>query len=256
MRIGIDMGHTLSGAGTGASGYKSETTQNRLVGNRLIAMLEEGGHTVYNCTVDKSTNDLADRVALANKQKLDLFVSLHLNAVADSRANGVETYSYNTSGQSYTYSKAIQAELVKSIGWYDRKCKTANFAVLRNTKAPAVLVELGFCTNKGDMDKWNTEKISAALFKGITGKAYVKPAPPANDTMYRVVVGWFKDRGLADKRVAELKAKGIASFLVAHVSNGVNGFRVVAGTYNNKANAEAQVAKLKALGFDSFLVAV
>ena len=34
MIIGIDMGHTLSGAGTGASGFVSETQKNREVGNR------------------------------------------------------------------------------------------------------------------------------------------------------------------------------------------------------------------------------
>ena len=62
MIVGIDMGHTLSGAGTGANGFVSETQKNREVGNRLIAMLRENGHTVINCTVDKSTNDLADRL--------------------------------------------------------------------------------------------------------------------------------------------------------------------------------------------------
>ena len=77
MIIGLDMGHTLSGAGTGARGYVEETVKNREVGNRLMAMLREKGHTVINCTVDKSSNDLYDRTCKANAQRLDLFVSLH-----------------------------------------------------------------------------------------------------------------------------------------------------------------------------------
>ena len=64
MIIGIDMGHTLSGAGTGANGFVSETQKNREVGNRLIAMLREKGHTVINCTVDTSSNDLYDRTSI------------------------------------------------------------------------------------------------------------------------------------------------------------------------------------------------
>lgn len=75
MIIGLDMGHTLSGAGTGARGYVEETVKNREAGNRLMAMLREKGHTVINCTVDKSSNDLADRVYKANAQRLDLYVS-------------------------------------------------------------------------------------------------------------------------------------------------------------------------------------
>ena len=174
------MGHTLSGAGTGARGYVAETVKNREVGNRLMAMLKEKGHTVINCTVDKSSNDLYDRVRKANAQKLDLFVSLHLNAFKSTTSEmGVETHIYNGnySGKEANrkYAQAIQTALVQDVKWIDRKVKESNFYVVRETVAPAVLVELGFCDSQGDMNKWNTEKIAAALFRGITGTVYVAP---------------------------------------------------------------------------------
>lgn len=180
MIIGLDMGHTLSGAGTGARGYVAETVKNREVGNRLMAMLKEKGHTVINCTVDKSSNDLYDRVRKANAQKLDLFVSLHLNAYKSTTSEmGVETHIYNGnySGKEANRKRAqaIQTALVQDVKWIDRKVKESNFYVVRETVAPAVLVELGFCDSQGDMNKWNTEKIAAALFRGITGTAYVAP---------------------------------------------------------------------------------
>ena len=185
--IGIDMGHTLSGAGTGASGFVSETQKNREVGNRLIAMLREKGHTVINCTVDTSSNDLYDRTCKANAQRLDLFVSLHLNAFKTTESPmGVETYIYNGAynGKEANRAKAqaIQSALVQDIGWIDRKVKEANYYVLRETVAPAVLVELGFCDSRADMNKWNTEKIAAALFRGITGVAYTGSAAPVVNT--------------------------------------------------------------------------
>ena len=187
MIIGLDMGHTLSGAGTGARGYVEETVKNREAGNRLMAMLREKGHTVINCTVDKSSNDLYDRVRKANAQKLDLFVSLHLNAFKSTTSEmGVETHIYNGnySGKEANrrYAQAIQTALVQDVKWIDRKVKESNFYVLRETVAPAVLVELGFCDSQGDMNKWNTEKIAAALFRGITGTAYVASAAPVVNT--------------------------------------------------------------------------
>ena len=169
MIIGIDMGHTLTGKGTGAVGVVKETDKNREAGKRLISMLTAKGHTVVNCTVDKSSNDLSDRVKLANKQPLDLFVSLHLNAGG---GQGVETYVYSTSSKAYSYAKSIQEELVKNVEWRNRGVKTASFYVIKNTNAPALLVELGFCDSQVDMNKWNTEKIALSLFKGITGVNY------------------------------------------------------------------------------------
>lgn len=187
MIIGLDMGHTLSGAGTGARGYVEETVKNREAGNRLMAMLREKGHTVINCTVDKSSNDLYDRVRKANAQKLDLFVSLHLNAFKPTTSEmGVETHIYNGnySGKEANrrYAQAVQTALVQEVKWIDRKVKESNFYVLRETVAPAMLVELGFCDSQGDMNKWNTEKIAAALFKGITGTAYVASSAPVVNT--------------------------------------------------------------------------
>ena len=99
---------------------------------------------------------------------------------------GVETYIYNGAynGKEANRAKAqaIQSALVQDIGWIDRKVKEANYYVLRETVAPAVLVELGFCDSRADMNKWNTEKIAAALFRGITGVAYTGPAAPVVNT--------------------------------------------------------------------------
>lgn len=212
----VNKGHTLQGPGTGANGFKSETDLNRKVGNRFIEMLKEKGHTVYDDTVDKSNNDLADICKKANSHKVDLFISLHLNAFSNQSANGVETYYYNGSNTGKSYATKVQNELVKNVGWYNRGVKTANFYVLRNTKAPAILVELGFCTNKNDMDKFDVETISKALFKAITGEEYKnKPSNPVNSNkLYKVQVGAFSNKSNAEKLKKELESKGYKPFIV------------------------------------------
>lgn len=229
MIIGLDAGHTLSGAGTGASSkYASETVKNREILNKLTAILREKGHTVVNCTVDKSSNDLADRVRLANAQKLDLFVSLHLNAYKETTdAMGVETYiwngSYSGKEANRVIAKRVNDKLVSSIGWKDRKVKEANYYVLRETIAPAILIELGFCDSKKDMELWDTTKISVALFEGITNTTYTytssansnSAVSSSKDLYYRVIVGSYKDKNNAVKQQNKLKASGFDSFLEA-----------------------------------------
>lgn len=219
MKIGIDMGHTLSGAGTGAgSKYASETQKNREVGQKLINILKEKGHIVVNCTVDRSQNDLADRVAIANAQDLDLFISLHLNAyVLTEKAMGVETYTYSTTSSARPTAERIQKRLVDSIGWTNRGVKTANYYVLKNTKAPAILVELGFCDSKADMDLWDTTKIAVALYEAITNTTYTSTTTSntSNGVYYRVVVGSYKDKSNAVAQQDKLKKAGFDSFLEA-----------------------------------------
>ena len=218
MVIGIDMGHSLSGAGTGAVGIYKEVDKNREVGKMLIARLQEKGHTVVNCTVDSasSANSQLQGIAKkANAQKLDVFVSLHLNSYNGS-AYGVETYTYtSTSSSTKAIAQRIQDKLVAQVRWYNRGVKTANFHVLRETVAPAILDELGLSDNMEDMDKWDADKIAKALFEGITNTAYVAPAPVTSETMFRVVCGTYASRENAVAQQEKLKKAGFDSFLVA-----------------------------------------
>lgn len=172
MRIGIDMGHSLSGVGTGASAILSEVGKNREIGKRLIQMLQEKGHTVINCTNDYASSvdaQLAGIVAKANAQTLDVFISIHLNSGG---GVGSEVYVYAKGGNAETYAKKILPELTASCDFRNRGLKVANFYVLRETSAPAVLVEVCFVDSREDADKLNVEAVAKSLFKGITGTTY------------------------------------------------------------------------------------
>lgn len=211
MIIGIDMGHPLN---AGAAKLLNETTENRKVGKQLINLLRSKGHTVVDCTVDaNSSNELRDRVQKANKQHLDLFVSLHLNAGG---GHGTETYTYAAGGTAREYAKKINSNIVKSCGFRDRGVKTANFYVLRETKAPAVLVEICFVDSQEDKTKLNCDKVAAGIATAITGETITTP-PAATETYYRVVIGSYKDKAAATKVMEDAKSKGYKdAFLVAY----------------------------------------
>ncbi|MPQ42642.1 N-acetylmuramoyl-L-alanine amidase [Clostridium tarantellae] len=164
MIVGIDMGHTITGRGTGAIGLLKETDVNREVGWLVIDKLRKKGHEVVNCTIDKSENDLYERVFIANKYPLDIFLSIHLNIGGE---EGTQTYIFKHGGKSEKIADSLRKEITLKCGFKDRGNKTDNFYVLVNTKAPAVFLEMFFLDNKNDIKKYNAENIANAITEAL-----------------------------------------------------------------------------------------
>ena len=83
MKIGINCGHTVSGAGYGAIGIIGESDHTRLVGRELMRLMQAAGVQVTDCTIDHacSQNEYLEKaVKLANNEELDWFISIHFNA--------------------------------------------------------------------------------------------------------------------------------------------------------------------------------
>ena len=105
--------------------------------------------------------DLIKRASLANDEKADVFVSVHINSNRENVYNGVSTYYYgkasNQETQRAKLAQAIQKEMLKNDTWKDIGTHGDDLAVLRNTKMPSVLVECGFITNFLDRNKLSNE---------------------------------------------------------------------------------------------------
>ncbi len=171
MIIGINCGHTKSGVGSGANGFLNESAETRAVGYPLIEMLRADGHTVIDCTDDKASSvsaNLKRICVLANAQPLDMFLSIHFNAGGGS---GTEVYTYG-SGDAASAGKIKSA--LYALGFKDRGLKDgSNLYVIKNTKAPAALVEVCFVDSQTDAElyqKLGANKIAKAIAEAITGK--------------------------------------------------------------------------------------
>lgn len=157
MKISINCGHTMTGAGYGAvSGKFKESNITRAVGKELIRLLKAKGHTVYDSTVDKASTQnayLKETVRLANSKDIDLFISLHCNASGSHSANGVEVYTY----KGKKLDKAVHVCYELSLkGFKNRGIKDgSNLYVVKNTKASAMLIELFFLDNVTDQNLYN-----------------------------------------------------------------------------------------------------
>ncbi len=184
----LDAGH--GGYDPGASYFGiSEKSLTLAIQSRVKAKLEAEGYQVVTTRTSDTYVDLADRSRAANDSESDIFVSIHINASGSSAAQGIETYYYQPYAEypsrinatyhanptrlsmSDTLANAIQSSLINATGAQNQGVKRQTFAVLRETTAPAVLLELGFLSNPQEAARLNTsayqETLANAIVAGI-----------------------------------------------------------------------------------------
>lgn len=150
MRVAVDAGH--GGSDPGAVGHGLHEADITLQVARLLKKeLTAAGHEVM-MTRQRQNEfvSLAGRAKRANEWGADLFVSLHCNAAAREEVEGMEVFSFPGSDSGFRLAGKIFNFLDSFVVagphlW--RGLKEANFAVLRLTNMPAVLVEMEFITN-------------------------------------------------------------------------------------------------------------
>ena len=184
----LDAGH--GGYDPGASYFGiSEKSLTLAIQSRVKAKLESEGYQVVTTRTSDTYVDLTDRSRAANASESDIFVSIHINASGSSAAQGIETYYYQPYAEypsrinatyhanptrlsmSDTLANAIQSSLINATGAQNQGVKRQTFAVLRETTAPAVLLELGFLSNPQEAARLSTsdyqETLANAIVAGI-----------------------------------------------------------------------------------------
>jgi N-acetylmuramoyl-L-alanine amidase len=110
---------------------------------------------------------LQGRTDLANRVGAALFVSIHANSMGAGRpdVNGLEVYYFGDRRLSDT----IHRSILRSIDVRDRKVRRARFYVLRNSKMPSTLVEVGFVTGQEDAPKLRNPNYQRQMAEAIAG---------------------------------------------------------------------------------------
>jgi N-acetylmuramoyl-L-alanine amidase len=140
---------------------------------RLKKLLENEGFKVYMTRKDDTFINLYDRPGIANELGADAFVSIHANAATNSKAQGVEVLYYPNDGRdNKTFSRIMQNALLRELNATDRGIvPRPKLVVIRETKMPAVLLELGFLSNSREgnlllQDDYR-QRCAEASLKGI-----------------------------------------------------------------------------------------
>jgi N-acetylmuramoyl-L-alanine amidase len=193
--ICLDPGHGHQDTG-GVFGRYVEKQYTLPLAEELAGQLEAAGFKVILTRTNDTFVQLEDRPAIANRQKADLFISLHFNIGPPGEARGVEVYcltppkanSTNTGrlGQISEWGDAngllpgnrcddrnvflayqLQKSLVRNLPANDRGLRRARFAVLRTATMPAVLIEGGFLSDASEQAKIADPKYRSQIAKAI-----------------------------------------------------------------------------------------
>ena len=173
IKVMIDAGHGGYESGAiGCTGYK-EKDINFNIALKLKKHLQKSGAVVIMSRIKDIPLGLPERVLSAQQNNVDIFISIHNNALKDSEAFstriGSSTYYYNF--HSHELAERIQKRLVNKLNMNNDKVRRESFAVIRNPQSIAVLVEVGYMIKPEDnyklTNKHFQEKAAKAIKQGL-----------------------------------------------------------------------------------------
>jgi N-acetylmuramoyl-L-alanine amidase len=191
MKILLDLGHGGIDPSTGkyvTAGKRMvkdgitfyEGVNNRRVGKAIVEACLDKGLDAQLLYDDWRDMKLGQRVALANSiyfqnNKKVLLISIHSDAAGNGSewhsASGITTFIFDNAGKlSQRYANVVHNELICELEGLtkNRGVRRANFQILRDTACPAMLLELGFHTNKDEVQKMLSNEWLEKVVKAIS----------------------------------------------------------------------------------------
>ena len=184
IKIVLDAGH--GGTDSGAISTIDKTVTEKALNLDMIERLNERflmlGYDVILTRSEDEYIKLLDRARISNTSDADIFLSIHFNSTTNSTSKGIEVLYASEknviikSVEQVHLAKAIQKELIESTGSTNRGVKNrADLIVLNKTKNVAALCELGFLTNREDMENITNssylDTMADAIVRGVENYA-------------------------------------------------------------------------------------
>ncbi|HEX2025075.1 MAG TPA: N-acetylmuramoyl-L-alanine amidase [Actinomycetota bacterium] len=181
--IALDPGHGPDDPGaTGPTGLREADVAYGLALDLARELGERGCRTVVLREQDEDP-EASIRAARANDAEADALVSIHLNSHEDPAAEGSAAYYFGRLGFSsltgHALAELIQEEVSSATGLRDGRTHPKAFAILRETRMPAVQVEPCFITNPKEEQLLSEERfvrevaraLAVALERFFAGRA-------------------------------------------------------------------------------------
>ena len=173
--IVLDAGHGGNDPGASGNGLIEKNLTLGMLNKARALFDKDETIKCYATRTEDTYPSFNDRTDLGNEVG-DAFISIHINAATNTSAAGTETYSLYANDQgngltSYALAAEILNNLLSQLGTKDRKVKSENWIVLRQSKIPATLIEIGFITNSGDAAIMGSDagqqKVAQAIFDSV-----------------------------------------------------------------------------------------
>lgn len=246
-KFALDAGHGLKTSGKRClKKLDPEQTREWTLNDRIADKVEKllAGYTGYELIrVDDTTGQknisLDNRVKAANNFNADFYLSIHHNAgINGGSGGGIVAYTCkNAQSASTEWRKELYNELIAATGLKGNRSNPmpeSNFRVIKKTKMPSVLLELGFMDSKTDVPIILSEKYAdqcaAAIVKVVVKRGKLEKKAenkPATNTV-----------------TASVKAKDAAKSFLSSVAGT---YRVTASALNVRHGAGATKKKMVAI---------
>lgn len=238
-KVCIIVGHGKSKSGGYDSGAVSGIYHEFKIAKEIAKECVDYLNANYEIKTDLMNYDgdlyLTERIKKVNKADYDFIAEIHLNAGG---GTGTETYYYHGSPTGKKVADRISKEISSALSVKQRSNGTDDggdkvrlndngkdyFAIIRDTKPTAILVETVFIDTASDLAKVKTADGQKAC-------------------------GIATAKGIADGLGLVLKPKA-----TNNTTESEKLYRVCVGAYSVKSNADAMKAGLEKLGFDAYIV--
>ena len=212
---------------------------------------ERGVDVLYTRTTDVYESPY-QKAMEANAAGADFFISIHRNSSPEANTySGVESLVYNKSGIKLEMAENINEQL-EAVGFVNLGVKERpGLVVLRRTRMPAVLVEVGFINSDTDNMLFdnNFNDIALGIAEGILDTLQMNGDVPTPGS-YTVQAGAFRNGAYADRLQQELLEQDFPA--ATSQNNGL--YRVTVGTYPTLDEAAAVERRLKQAGYQTVIV--
>ena len=217
MKWYLDFGH--GGKDPGALGPKNTKESDTVlkIGMLVKSKLEKHFEKVITTRESDSFYSLEQRTNKANKNSCDYFISIHMNSSTNKTAKGSETWVYDSNSKIYNLAQNLSSNLSTNLKTPNRGVKESKkFSVLKNTKMPALILEIDFisnpeieslCANESYI-KNVADTIASTLLSFVGKDDYLVTDDIEDSNFYKVCIGAFKDKNNATRLKNEAISKG------------------------------------------------
>ncbi len=285
-KVILDAGHGGSDPGAVYDGRLEKDDTLRLAMAVGDILEDHGVEVAYTRTEDVYDSPF-EKAQIANREGGDFFVSIHRNSSPEpNQYSGVETLVYDKSGKKLELAEAINEKLEQTgfriLGVRERP----GLVVLRRTKMPAVLVEVGFLNTEADNQRFDGQfyEIADAIAGGIlsvlgmgqtggtsggtsggtTGGASGGTSGDVSggtsgdvsggtsggtEKFYRVQTGAFQRREYAEDLLYQLQRQNFPAYILREDQY----YKVQVGAFRQLDNAVRMEAELRRKGYSTFI---
>lgn len=163
-QVVIDPGH----GGHDRGGHYGKVYEKHLAldtAMRLEHYLKSSGYPTVMTRRSDTFISLPKRVAIGNRYRNSIFVSIHYNYTWKRHVGGLETFYH--SSRSRALATCIHNGMVRRVSASNRGVKFARYYVIRNSRNPAVLVECGFVSNSRERARMKKGAYRDSIARGI-----------------------------------------------------------------------------------------